>query len=130
MSDSLERAREHRASVRAAMGDVESALAAPGSGREGSWRRDLAPRLAALAEALDWHIATTEAADGLLADIVSAAPRLAHQVERARGDHARMRSDLQQAAAAVDAGADVHALRDQIVTVLTELVRHRQLGSD
>ena len=130
MTDRLERAREHRASLRAAMGEVEAALAAPRPRREGPWREELSVKLAALGQALDWHIAVTEGEDGLLVDIETAAPRLAHRVERARGDHQRLQSGIRQASDAIVAGAAVQELRDQIVTLLSELVRHRQLGSD
>jgi hypothetical protein len=130
MSDSLERAREHRASLRAAIGGVESALAAPAPRREASWRKELGVSLSALGDALDSHITTSEAADGLLADIISAAPRLAHRVERARTDHQQLRAEVQLAMSAVDEQTGVAVLRDQVVDLLTNLVRHRQLGSD
>ena len=130
MSDSLERAREQRASLRGAMGNLESALAAPTPGREGAWRQELQAKLGALSDALEWHISSTEAEDGLLAEIMSSAPRLARRVERARSDHERLRADLQRSSAAVDAETDVAVLRDQLIALLTDLVRHRQLGSD
>ena len=130
MPDRLERAREHRASLRAAMGEVELALAAPSPRREGQWRDELGVKLAALDQALDWHIAATEGEDGLLAEIAAAAPRFADRVERARRDHERLRAGIEQASDAMKAGAAVDELRDQVVVLLSELVRHRQRGSD
>ena len=112
------------------MGEVELALAAPTPRREAQWREELGVKLAALGQALEWHIAATEGEDGLLAEIVAAAPRLADRVERARRDHERLRSGIQQAADAIVAGAAVDELRDQVVVVLSEVVRHRQRGSD
>lgn len=126
MSDSLEQARERRASLRLAMREVESALAAPAPGREDSWRGEIGARLDALGDALEAHVAATEADDGLLAEIMASAPRLARRVERARADHERLRGGL----AAIDRGAAVTAVRDQVGALLVDLVRHRQLGSD
>lgn len=130
MSDSLERARENRASLRSAMREVESALAAPTPAREGPWRHEIGAKLDVLGDALESHIAATENEDGLLAEIMSSAPRLARRVERARTDHERLRADLQQASTAVEADADVNVVRDNVGSLLIDLVRHRQLGSD
>jgi hypothetical protein len=115
------------------MGDVESALGAPAPGREGAWRRDLGVKLAALSEALEWHIAGTEGDGGLLAEIAASAPRLTHRLDRARTDHGRLHSDLSRLCAAVDAAdaeADVAVLRDDVLVLLTDLARHVQLASD
>ena len=130
MSESLERARSHRAGLRAAMGDVESSLAAPASGREGPWRRELAEKLEGLADALDRHIEGTEGPDGLLTEIQASAPRLSHRIEVARADHVALSAAVVEAGRAVAAEAEVSVLRDQAVELLTHLARHRQLGSD
>jgi hypothetical protein len=130
MSDSLERARENRASLRSAMRELESALAAPAPGREGPWRREIGAKLDVLGGALESHIAATEHEDGLLAQIMSSAPRLARRIDRATADHVRLRADLQQASATVAADAAVTAVRDHVGALLIDLVRHRQLGSD
>jgi hypothetical protein len=130
MSDSLERARQNRASLRSAMRELESALAAPTPGREGPWRGEIGAKLEVLGDALESHITATEDDDGLLAQIMSSAPRLARRVDRARSDHERLRADLQQASVAVAADAAVTAVRDHVGALLIDLVRHRQLGSD
>jgi hypothetical protein len=130
VGDSLERARERRAGLHAAIVDVEGALAAPAPRREELWRKELSVALGELGDALERHIATTEAGDGLLAEILSSAPRLAHRIDRARADHERLRSSVQQSITAVDDGADVDTIREGTLLVLAELVRHRQLGSD
>jgi hypothetical protein len=130
MSDSLDRAREQRTGLRVALGDVEQALSAPAPRREVEWRGDLGVALDALSNALESHIASTEAADGLLAEIMSAAPRLAHRIDRVRADHERLRSDLGASRGAVETGEDVDVIRDRVIALLADLVRHRQLGSD
>jgi hypothetical protein len=130
VSDALGRARQQRVSLRGAIGDVESALAAPAPGREPTWRGQLHGQLEILHHALDRHIAATEADDGLLAEIIESAPRLARKVEQARAEHQTLRSNLEHVTAAVRADADVGSLRDDVLELLTRLVRHRQLGAD
>ena len=130
MSDSLDRARQDRAGLRSAMGEVEAMLAAPSPRREPAWRQELSTSLAALREALEWHIKATEGEDGLLQQIASSTPRLADRVKQASADHERLQAGIARAAADIEAGADVAVLRNDVVGVLTDLVRHRQLGSD
>lgn len=108
---------------------VESAIAAPVPGREDGWREDLHRQLSAMGDALAQHIVTTEDAGGLLDEILEAAPRLAHRVERARADHERITAGVVDAQEAVRS-ASVDDVRDRVVSVLGELIRHRQLGSD
>lgn len=112
------------------MGEVESSVAAPASGREGAWRQEVDAKLGVLAEALDWHIAGTEGEDGLLTEILRTAPRLANRIDRARSDHVALRRAVDDARASAAASGDVSDLRDRIVNVLVHLARHRQLGSD
>ncbi|MEA3075850.1 MAG: hypothetical protein QOF60_758 [Actinomycetota bacterium] len=134
MSEWLERAREHRAGLRTAIGRVERALSGPaGSGRAEPWSKELREELIDLTAALDLHIVTTEADDGLLADIVLADPRLAHRVELTKADHVALRQVSSAAIGLVDSVADdasVAAARDAVVELLTALVRHRHLGAD
>src|SRR5258706_7117356 len=115
MSDSLERARGARASLRSAMGDVESALAAPGPGREEAWRGELGESLTALSDSLEWHISGTEGEDGLLAEILTTAPRLAHKIDQAHADHGRLRDAITQATADIETHAEIGVLRDEVV---------------
>lgn len=133
MSDRIEEARQHRAGLRAAVGSVESALSSAARGRVKAWSTDLRDELATLGDALEQHIAITEAPDGLLADIASAVPRLAHRVEKTRADHAVLRDALQAANDALPDGDDedaIPAARDRVVELLTAIVHHRHLGAD
>jgi hypothetical protein len=134
MSEWLERAREHRAGLRTAIGRVERALSGPaGGGRAGPWSKELREELIDLTAALDLHIVTTEADDGLLADIVLADPRLAHRVDLTKSDHVALRQVSSAAIGLVDSVVDdasVAAARDAVVGLLTALVRHRHLGAD
>jgi hypothetical protein len=132
MTDSLfDQAREHRAGLRTAIGLVESALASPAPGRAKAWSEDLRQQLEELSVALEQHIVTTESSTGLLADIETIAPRLAHRVEVTRRDHVRLRAELTNVLVSLPADDDrIVAVRDRVVDVLTGLVRHRQAGAD
>ena len=133
MTDRIEQARQHRAGLRAAVGSVESALSSAGRGRVKAWSTELRDELAGLGDALETHIATTEAPDGLLADIASAVPRLAHRVEKTRADHTVLRDALQAALDALPDGDDEDAIpeaRTRVVELLTAVVHHRHLGAD
>jgi hypothetical protein len=131
MSDPLGQVREHRAGLRAAIGQVESSLASPAPGRVAAWSTELRRQLDALSSAFEQHVTMTEGPDGLLEDIVVAAPRLAHRVDVTRKDHTRLRSQLDAVLASLPADESrVAQLRNQVVDLLTSLVRHRQAGAD
>jgi len=131
MSDPLEQVRARRAGLRAAIGRVESALAAPASTRVDVWTKEVLTELHELGEALDQHITINESDDGLLADIVDAAPRLAHRVDVLRGDHVQLRERLERAIDALTGAPEsTDSARDRVVELLTALVRHRHMGAD
>lgn len=134
MSENLEQARKHRAGLRMAIGQVERSLSTAAHGRVGAWSADLRDELTALSTALDQHIELTEAADGLLADIATSTPRLAHRVQKAREDHVVLRAAVARALQGLPPGdggdAGVAPARDRVVELLTALVHHRHLGAD
>lgn len=131
MSDSLEQARDRRAGLRSTIDKVERSLARPAHGPLDEWSRDLSEQLTLMSAALDQHIAVTEDKDGLLADILEAAPRLAHLIDHARTDHRRLRAELDEVLLSlpVDRGG-VAEVREAVTGLLGELVRHRQTGAD
>jgi len=131
VSDRLDQAREQRAGLRAAIGRVERALSTAARGRADAWAKELREELDDLGAALELHITTTESTDGLLNDIVAAAPRLAHRVDMARSDHAALRNLHREAVVPLTGDEDdVAEARDRVVELLTALVRHRHLGAD
>ena len=132
MSDPLEQARIHRAGLRATMGKVEGSLSAPAAGRADVWAKELLDELHEMSDALEQHIAITEASDGLLADIVEAAPRLSHRVDQTRNDHQHLRDRLASAVDVLSGCTEqrVAEARDRVVELLTAIVRHRHLGAD
>ena len=131
MSDPLEHVRERRAGLRTAIGQVESSLASPAPGRVAAWSEEVREQLEVLSAGLDHHVVATEGPEGLLADIVEAAPRLAHRADLARRDHVRLRGQLDDVIALLRSQEiDVDRVRDDVVELLTGLVRHRQAGAD
>ena len=133
MSDRFDEVRQHRAGLRAAIGSVERALSSAARGRVKAWSTDLRDELANLNEALEQHIAITEAPDGLLADITSAVPRLAHRVQKTKDDHVVLRAAVAAAIEALPDGDDENQVpnaRTKVVELLTAIVHHRHLGAD
>jgi hypothetical protein len=134
MSENLEQARKHRAGLRAAIGQVERAVAGAAHGRVAAWSADVRAELTALSEALDSHIDLTESSDGLLTDIETSTPRLAHRVQKAKEDHVVLRAAAARALQSLPPGdggdAGIDQARDRVVELLTALVRHRHLGAD
>jgi hypothetical protein len=80
---------------------LEAALASPAPGRERDWSQQVLAKLRTVVDLLDEHARSADAADGLLAMIGNAQPRLLHRVERLRREH-------------VDLLAQARALRHQI----------------
>lgn len=84
-----------------------------------------------LQKTLDDHIAQTEAADGVLDEVVRDAPRLSVDVDLLRRDHQRMKLAC---TALVDKAAepdpDPGELRRQALTILGHVAEHRQLGAE
>src|SRR5438309_3918866 len=74
-----------RADVYTAIGRVEAALGSP-TARAG-WLNHARGALGALHDSFDVHIRVTEAEDGLFADVLDVAPRLAHQIDVLRSEH-------------------------------------------
>ena len=133
MSDRLDEVRQHRAGLRAAVGRVERSLSSAARGRVKAWATDLRDELANLSVALEQHITSTEAPDGLLADITAAVPRLARRVQRTKDDHVHLRDAVAAALAALPDGDDeepVANARTKVVELLTAIVHHRHLGAD
>ena len=132
-SDRIETARQHRAGLRAAVGLVERALSTAARGRVKAWSADLRDELDNLSAALEQHIESTEAPDGLLADIAAAVPRLTHRVEKTKADHQVLRDAVSTALEALPDGDDedeVPDARTRVVELLTAVVHHRHLGAD
>jgi len=135
--DTLERTRLQRAGLRQAIVNVEVALATPAvSGRAPVWVTDVGAALYRLRGALEHHIEVTEDADGILAQIVQLAPRLAGPCDRLRQEHVELKgllegeSSLFDGAPAAPDSMWVEGRRRDITHVLGRLASHRQQGAD
>jgi hypothetical protein len=117
------------------MGEVERAVAAAASGRVVSWALTLRERLAQLLDAFDHHIQVTEAAGGLLGEVVDFAPRLAKRVAQLKDDHVAIRSSIHNAIAELQQPdsldeAGVALVRETVLDLLRQIAHHRHLGAD
>ena len=91
--------------------------------------------MAELRQALDEHIEEVEGPDGLLAEIMESAPRLASEVEILRQEHGQLVTALIRAqeisrAVEIDTAPDPLRLRRAVTRLLGRLTLHRQRGSD
>jgi hypothetical protein len=89
-----------------------------------------------LAATFERHIAVTEGDSGFLAEIADHSPRLINAIQRLCDEHERISDELTLTLRHVrrmggrSNDADIAAMRDQVTTLLTDLVRHRQHGAD
>jgi hypothetical protein len=128
--------RARRAGFRAAMGDLERAVAAPAPGRIDEWVSGVRDALEALRDVVDRHVHATESPGGFLDEIIAVEPRLANQSVRLRDEHGEIVDAIAVASARLRAGTSfapeewVEAMRDRLLALLGTLARHRQRGAD
>jgi hypothetical protein len=130
--DAFERSRAHRQGVRRASLDLEEAIARPAGQDAGKWSTDTAARCQTLIEAFRYHVRESEGPDGLLPEIVTTAPRLAHAVDEVKQEHQSLLVEMNRLHAAAGTGGlvDVEAVRREALMLLQALAAHRQRGSD
>lgn len=128
----LERVRAHRAELRDSVAAVDEALASP-IARGGAWRERVRAALAELAHDFEDHIDLTERQGGLYDSVRRGAPRLSGPVNRLTGEHQQYREAIHGYLAVLEHGgtvADLPAFREEVTTLMGQLVRHRQKGAD
>lgn len=131
MSDALAKARENRSSLREAIDNVEATLAASPGDHVDVWAAHLDESLEMLSQAVEQHIAVTEAPGGLLEDMISANPALRERVGQTREEHNQLRAQLGRIRSSLSGrSTDVVAARRHVAELLTELIHHRQRGAD
>ncbi len=123
----LQVARRQRAELLSAIHGLESALAAPAA--DPGWISRCTERIRSLRATFTEHVDATEGADGLYAEMLETAPRLAHAVDVLTREHAAISVALQALAARVR-DADPEDMRGWASDLLRELSRHRQRGAD
>jgi hypothetical protein len=128
----LERVRAHRAELRDSVAAVDEALASP-IARGGAWRERVRAALAELSHDFRDHVELTERPGGLYESVRRGDPRLSGAVERLAGEHARYTEAIGGYLAVLEHGgtiADLPAFREEVTTLMGQLVRHRQKGAD
>jgi Ala-tRNA(Pro) deacylase len=108
---------------------VSEALDAP-VGEGAAWRRRVLDELTTLEQALEAHIDKSEAADGLLEEIVLHAPRLAREVDRLREEHVELRSECERVIARAADFESEASVRRMVLSLLGRFARHRHRGGD
>lgn len=135
MEEPLASIRLRRDELYEALLALERAVGAPARGRAGTWAATVRERLAALRDALQAHIAATEAEDGLFAQVLDREPRLAHGVERLRADHVSALdavgvADVELAPTDVFDEARAEAIRSHLHDLIHSLFLHRSRGAE
>jgi hypothetical protein len=135
-SDALRAARQRRADLHGVLVDLEHAIAAPTPGRAREWASRVQGVLERLGDGWREHVQVTEGDDGLYAEVLEIAPRLANAVHRLRDEHEDIRNAIAAGVTglgkAPDGDTDVWALetRESMTSLLGRLARHRQRGAD
>jgi hypothetical protein len=129
----MDLARTRRAELLAAITALESALAAPAGAPV--WAARVQARVEQLASAFEDHVHATEGPDGMYADILRTAPRLRFGVDRLATEHDDTRIAIGSLGKLIDdltdSGPDeVGRIREEGLSLLARLVRHRQRGAD
>ncbi len=126
-SNPLAKARQLRSELRNAIAELERSVSMASSGS--GWRPAVEESLAGLRAAIDAHVTEVEGPEGLLAQLIADAPRLSNGVELMKREHARLLVDTGVILADVE-GADVVDIRERVMSLLRDLVTHRQTGAD
>ncbi len=128
----LDRVRAHRAELRDSVAAVEEALASP-IARGGAWRDRVRAAMAELSHDFEDHVRLTEGPGGLYESVRHGDPRLTGQVARLMREHQRYREDIGGYLTILEHGgtmADLPLFREELTTLVGQLVRHRQRGAD
>jgi len=126
-TSSLAAARRHRMELLAAIQGFERAIAAPA--RDPRWRELVTERLRALREAFGEHVVVTEGPEGLYAELLAHAPRLASGVDTLVREHGQVLAALDRLYQRVST-MDIERIRAKASDRLLQLARHRQRGAD
>jgi hypothetical protein len=91
---------------------------------------DLRGLLRPVRQAFADHRALTEGDDGLYAELVCDAPRLARTVDGLVAEHRTIDVAMERLISGTEVGADAEVLRRDALVVLDGLARHRQRDAD
>jgi hypothetical protein len=129
----LDAVRTRRISLRASMGNVEIALAAPATGRTVVWNEGVRSAVQDLQSCMHEHVQATEGPAGFHREILTAAPRLAHAVAVSVREHAvivQLIADVLARGQETRTQKDTDTIRELGTNLLARISRHRQRGAD
>jgi hypothetical protein len=125
----LAAAKRHRVELLETVQRFGRALSVPTS--DPHWRERVRERLDPLRAAVAEHVVVTEGPDGLYAELLDHAPRLARGVHTLVGEHAVLVTAVDTLKARLDEQTiAVEQVRGWASDLLRELHRHRQRGAD
>ncbi|MDH4148148.1 MAG: hypothetical protein OEY23_23570 [Acidimicrobiia bacterium] len=119
-----------------AMVALERAVAAAGPARASAWAGEVLGALEGLEQAFTRHLSFTEDPGALFDEVMAAAPRLSHAIERLRADHTEIAEAIATTSAALRQAPSgntaewVDQQRGACLELLGSLARHRQRGAD
>ncbi len=131
LRDYLERVHAQRSELREAAAAVDDALARP-LGTQ-LWRERVHTALVELEHDFRDHVELTEREGGLFDVVLAEDTRLSPAVEQQREEHRALGARLAAAVSALEGdgpAAGLAAFREDVTTLVGELVRHRQRGND
>ncbi len=127
-ASALHAAKGQRLSLRRAIDELQTVLAAPSGA--GDVER-LASVLGHLRVVFAVHVEVTESQGGLYEEIMEIAPRLANKIARFKREHASISGAIPAVLDDLRSEAEPLAeLRDRLEHLLAALVRHRKRGAD
>jgi hypothetical protein len=121
-----------RERLRSRMDRLEHALAAPVPRGKAAWLARVRAALRDLAAAVTDHVAEVEATDGVFAQVQADAPQLARKIAQLKREHAEVTETMHALGERLrsERAATPDAVREDLLGLLGQLVRHRQLGAD
>jgi len=121
-----------RERLRSCLDRLEHALAAPVPGRKAAWLARVRTALRDLAAAVIDHVAEVEAADGLFAQVQADAPQLARKIAQLKREHVELTEAIRVLGERLrsERAAMPDAMREDLLRLIGQLIRHRQLGAD
>jgi hypothetical protein len=129
----LEAVRQRRTTLRVSTGRLKEVLAAASADPAGTSCADIVGAARELQVCLLAHIEATEGPNGFHADMLTAAPRLAHEVEILVNEHAQlttMAADLSSGSGTACAIEEMEEIRRIGRRLVAAIGRHLQHGSD
>jgi hypothetical protein len=107
-------------------------LASPAPARERSWAQRARRELVEVRAALDAHVLSAEGPDGLLHELLLAAPGAAARVDELRAEHSQLIQAARSLAEGLtaDTAVDFHALRREASRLLAAMRQHHAAEVD